>query len=61
MFFRFLFIALVVYLGYRFLRGLWEKDSGKSEVRGKQKNQPLDLGDADVEDAHFEDIKDGKR
>jgi len=61
MFFRFLFVALVVYLGYRFLRGLWEKDSRKEEIRGEQKNKPLDLRDADVEDAHFEDIEEGKR
>ena len=61
MFIRFLFTALVVYLGYRFLRGMWEKASRKEEIKGKSKSRPLDLQDEDVEDAHFEDIEDKER
>ncbi len=61
MFFRFLFTALVVYLGYRFLKMFWKKTPPKEEIGGKQKGEPLDFKDEDVEDAHFEDIKDDKR
>jgi hypothetical protein len=61
MFLRFLFTALVVYLGYRFLRGIWEKESRKEEIKGKSKSRPLNLKNEDVEDADFEDIEDKER
>lgn len=60
MFIRFLFTALIVYMGYRFLKGLWDKESRREEVKGKRQSKSLDLQDADVDDAHFEDIKNGK-
>lgn len=53
---RFLFVALVVYLGYRFLKGLFSKQNTGANVSGQQKNKPLDLRDSDVEDAKFRDI-----
>jgi len=53
---RFLFAALVVYLGYRFLKALFSNQSPKTNVRGQQKNRPLDLRDSDVEDAKFRDV-----
>lgn len=59
MFFRLLLTALVVYLGYRFFRVLWSKESVKSSVEGEQKSGPLDLRDADVDDAHYEEIDNG--
>ena len=61
MFFRLLFSALVVYLGYRFLKGFWEKGKPKEEVGGRRKHEPIDLRDADVEDARFEDVEDEER
>ena len=59
MFFRLIFAALVVYLGYRFFRTFLQKESTKNTVGGKQKNEPLDLHDADVDDARYEDIENG--
>ena len=61
MFFRWIFAALVIYLGYRFFRTLWQKEPPRDSVGGKQKSGPLDLRDADVDDAHYEDIEDGER
>jgi len=60
MFFRFLFTILVIYLGYRFFKSLLKKETPKEEVRGRNRSQPLDLQDSDVDDAHYEDIKDEK-
>ena len=54
--FRFIFVALVAYLGYRFIKNIIPKDSSKQNVKGKQKSQPLDLRKSDVEDAKFKDI-----
>ena len=59
MFFRLIFTALVVYLGYRFFRVLWHKESPRNNVGGKQKSDPLDLRDADIDDARYEDIDNG--
>lgn len=61
MLFRFLFISLVIYLGYRFFKGFWEKTSSKDQIKGQQKNMPLNLHDEDVEDARFEDVEDDER
>ncbi len=58
--FRLLFAGFLFYAGYRFFKGLWIKESHKEEVKGKQKNQPLDLRDEDVGDAQFEEIENGK-
>lgn len=55
---RWFLFALVVYLGYRLFKGLNSQGVSKEDVKGKQKNKPLDLHNSDVEDAHFEDIKD---
>ncbi len=59
MFFRLIFTALVIYLGYRFFRAFLKKESSQNSVRGKQKSDPLDLRDADVDDAHYEEIDNG--
>ncbi len=59
MFFRLIFTALVLYLGYRFFRAFRQKEPTKNTVSGKQKNKPLDLRDADVDDARYEDIDNG--
>ena len=59
MFFRLLLTALVVYLGYRFFKTFWQKESTRDSVKGKQKSGPLDLRDADVDDARYEEIDNG--
>jgi hypothetical protein len=59
MFFRLIFTALVVYLGYRFFRAFRQKETPKNNIHGKQKSDPLDLRDADVDDARYEEINDG--
>ena len=55
---RWLLIGLVIYLGYRLFKGLNNQNVSEEDVKGKQKNAPLDLKDSDVEDAQFEDLKD---
>ena len=58
--FRFLLTILALYLGYRFFKSFWKKESSKEEVKGRNKNQPLDLRDNDVDEARYEDIEDDK-
>ncbi len=60
MFFRFILTAAVVYFGYRFFKGIRAGQAKNEEVRGKSKSAPLDLRDADVEDASYEDLDDRK-
>ena len=61
MFIRLLFTGLLVYLGYRFVRGWFTTQPPKEEVKGESKHRSLDLRDEDVEDARFEDIDEGRR
>ena len=60
MFFRFILTALIIYVVYKFFKSLSKKESPNEEVRGRNRNQPLDLRDSDVDDARFEDIEDRK-
>ena len=46
----------VIYFGYQFVKGLFPSPEKKQEVKGESQNKPLDLRDADVADAHYEDI-----
>ena len=57
MFIRFLLTVAIVYFGYKFFKGLWAKQTQRDEVRGRARNEPLDLRDKDIDDAHFEDIE----
>jgi len=53
-----LFIYFIVgYLGYKLYKIVTSVSSAKSKVSGQNKNVPLDLTDTEVEDAHFEDVK----
>ena len=54
MFLRLLFLGLVGYWGYKLFKG--SGSAKETEVKGKQKSEPLDLHDADVQDATFEDV-----
>lgn len=59
--FRLIILGLLVYFGYRLLRGLLPptNPAQKARVKGQAKSKPLDLNDADVEDAHYRDLSDG--
>lgn len=58
MFFRLLLTSLLVYVGYKFIKGFFVQEDQKEEVKGDQTKQPLDLKDADVSDARYEDVSD---
>ncbi|MCD6115966.1 hypothetical protein J7K93_03035 [bacterium] len=54
--FRFIFTALIVYFGYRYLKNVWKRTSQPANVRGKKKSRPMDFDDQKIVDAKFEDI-----
>ena len=56
---RYLILALFLYFGYRFVKRSMTAQKKSSEVRGKQKNDPLDIDDAEITDARYEDIDNG--
>ncbi|HDQ44703.1 MAG TPA: hypothetical protein ENN17_04275 [bacterium] len=56
MLFRLLLLGALGYFGYQFLKGVFTGSRSKPEVRGQPGNPPLDLRDADVEDARFEEL-----
>ena len=59
MFFRFLVWVILGYLVYKVFKDLFTtQDKGETNVKGKNRNSPLDLSDTEVDDAHFEDIGD---
>ena len=60
--FRLLFWALLLYFGFRLLKGLLVPEGEKKaeKVQGNPKTDPLDLSKADVEDAVFREIDDRK-
>lgn len=56
---RLIFLGFLFYFAYKILTyvmGFFASPE-KQEVKGQGKKPPLDLGNADVEDADFEDIK----
>jgi len=57
-FFRFLLLALLIYLAIHIVGKWLRSPPKKTEIHGQPKgNEPLDLKGKDVEDAHFEEIK----
>jgi hypothetical protein len=58
---RLLLYILLIYIAFHvlrmLLRGTRSHDSSDAHVRGRQKQQSLDLSGMDVEDAKFEEIK----
>ncbi len=60
--FRLLFIAILIYLGYKLVQNIFTPDSpGNSRVKGEPRDsKPLDLSDRDIEDAKYRDINDGR-
>jgi hypothetical protein len=49
--------VFIIYFGYYIFKGFFSKEPPKTEVKGRNKNQPMDLRQEDVEDAKFEEIK----
>ena len=56
--FRWMLAGLAAYFGYQFVKGTGLKKTSQDQVKGKPRKKSLDLDNMDVEDAHFEDIKD---
>ena len=57
--FRLIFFGFLFYFAYKFLSGVFRllRPTDKQEVKGKSRKPPLDLGNADVEDADFKDVE----
>ncbi len=58
MLFRLLFLGLAFYFAARIVGGLFKSSDSSVEVRGKSKNEPLDLSDDDVIDVDFKETED---
>ena len=58
---RLFLFALLIYIAYHVVRmlllGARASEQAEARVRGRQKQQSLDLSGMDVEDAKFEEIK----
>ena len=57
--FRYLILALLLYVAYRFVKRTITAQNRSNEVRGAQKKDPLDIDDAEITDARYEDIDNG--
>ncbi|MBN2417680.1 hypothetical protein JXO52_17735 [bacterium] len=57
---KLIFYFVVGYLGYKLFRLFKPDMAPKEQVRGQNRNKPLDLSRSEVEDAHFEDIPEDK-
>ena len=58
MLFRLILWGLIFYLGYKLVKSWLEPNDRQPKVKGKPQNDPLDLRDADIEDANFREIDD---
>ncbi|MBN2201232.1 hypothetical protein JW777_04695 [bacterium] len=59
---RLIFWMLLIYFGIKTVRVMTRRpDKEDPRVKGRPKNEPLDLSRSDVQDAHFEDIDDGRK
>ncbi len=56
---RLIFLGFLLYFAFKLLSRVFGffTPNEKQEVKGKTKKPPLDLGDADVEDADFKDVE----
>lgn len=55
-----LFFFLLAYIAVKLLQNLLKAPTSQTEIKGSPKEKkPLDLSDADVEDADFKEIDDG--
>lgn len=55
--FRFLFVVGVIYLAYRLFKNYTARPKPGDEVRGRNRNRPLDVETKDISDAQYEDIE----
>ncbi len=56
--FRLILLAFLIYLALKLIKSLLAPPRNDIEVKGTPTTKkPLDLSDADIEDAKFEDIK----
>jgi|GEM_PF-3159568 hypothetical protein len=53
--FRLLVAGLITYLGYHIYKG-YKSEAGSREVKGKPRNEPMDLSSRDVGEAKYKDI-----
>lgn len=54
---RLIIFFLLIYLAVQLFKNLLKAPTQKSEIKGSPKNKkPLDLSNADIEDADFEEI-----
>lgn len=55
-----LFFFLLAYIAAKLLQNLLKSPPSQTEIKGSTKaKKPLDLSDADVDDADFKEIDDG--
>lgn len=56
---RLILLGILIYIAFKLLKDFLMSPQQKIEVKGTPTNKKtLDLSDADIEDAKFEDIKD---
>lgn len=59
-FIQILFFFLLAYIAIKLVQNLLKLPPRQGDVKGSPRtSQPLDLSEADVEDADFKEIKDG--
>ncbi len=61
MLFRLIFWLIIFYLVYRLIKNWLTQPPPKQQVKGRPKTRPLDLSDADIEDAKFREVEDEPR
>ncbi|MFQ5630161.1 MAG: hypothetical protein ACE5I1_15440 [bacterium] len=61
--FRLLIWAAIIYFGYRLVQSLFlpRKQPSEPSVQGKNKSEPLNLNNLDVEDASYREIDDKEK
>ena len=55
---RLIIIFIIIYFGMKLIQNFLKAPTPKNEVKGSPKQKPLDLSDADIEDADYKEIKD---
>ncbi len=55
---RFILWIILIYLGYRLVKNWLVGPPEKHQVGGQPQKSPLDLSQADIEDAKFREIRD---
>lgn len=59
---RLIFWMLLIYFGVKTVQVMTRRPEKEDpRVKGRPKNEPLDLSRSDVQDARFEDIDEGRK